>query len=169
MSHFFRILLVIGFLSVIAGPANAQDEDWRVATHPDYHVALVKRVDDVFVAIYASKKPSQFGSPLLMETVLAPCGENKPLSLHSTEAIFVSGPTVQERSKEIREAIESFLKGGKSTCNLADDLEQRFFVSFEKAYAATDAILVEAGIFPLMVSSPGSEDMSDDNAKEETE
>lgn len=169
MSQFFRILLAMAFLSVIAGPANAKDQDWQVATHPDYHVAMVKQVDDVFVAIYASKKPSQFGSPLLMETVLAPCGEKKPLSLHSTQAIFVSGVTVQARSKEIWEALESFLEGGQSTCNLAEDIEPRFFVRFEAAYAATDAILVEAGILPLTELSPGSEDMSDDHVDKEAE
>jgi hypothetical protein len=162
-------MLAIGFLSVIAGPANAKDQDWQVATHPDYHVAMIKQVDDVIVAIYASKEPSQFGSPLLMETVLAPCGEKKPLSLHSTQAIFLFGATVQARSKEIGEALESFLEGGQSTCNLAEDIEPRFFVRFEAAYAAADAILVEAGILPLTELSPDSEDTSDDNGDRETE
>ena len=169
MNQIIRILLAIGFLSAIAGPAIAKEDDWQVATHADYHVAMVKQVDDVFVAIYASKKPSQFGSPLLMETVLAPCSEKKPLSMHSTQAVFVSGVTVQERSREIRETLESFLEGGKNTCFLAEDIETRFFVRFEAAYAATDAILVEAGVFPLAELSPGSEENSNDNAKEKIE
>lgn len=60
------------------------------------------------------------------------------------------GATVDERSKEVREALETFFESKRGTCDLAGELEQRFFIRFEDAYTATDAILVEAGIFPLI-------------------
>ena len=146
-----RIPIALGILCAAMSTvsANAQDEKWHVGQHPDYHVALVKQVDDVFVAIYVSKEPSAYATPLLMETVLAPCGDTGPLSLHSTRALIVLGETVEDRMTEIRAALDQFFERGQSTCDLADDLEERFFVRFEDAYAATDAILVEAGIFPL--------------------
>lgn len=145
----YRSALALICMIICASPAFAQEERWQVGQHPDYHVAMVKQVDDVFVAIYVSKEPSIYMSPVLMETVLAPCGETGPLSLHGTEAIMTFGPTAEDRSKEVRDALERFFERGQSTCDLASDLEERFFNRFEDAYAATDAILVEAGIFPL--------------------
>ena len=138
-------------ISVIAcaSPADAQEERWQVGQHPDYHVAMVKQVDDVFVAIYVSREPSIYMSPVLMETVLAPCGETGAVSLHGTEAIMTFGPTAKDRSKEVRDALDQFFERGQSTCDLASNLEERFFNRFEDAYAATDAILVAVGIFPL--------------------
>ncbi|MGE5952312.1 MAG: hypothetical protein ACM308_01635 [Qipengyuania vulgaris] len=145
----YRSALALISMIICSVPAYAQEERWQVGQHPDYHVAMVKQVDDVFVAIYVSKEPSIYMSPVLMETVLAPCGETGPISLHSTEAIMTFGPTAEDRSKEVRDALDDFFERGQSTCDLANDLEERFFNRFEDAYAATDAILVEAGIFPL--------------------
>ncbi len=157
----FASLLVASL--IFAVPAGAQEEKWQVGQHPDYHVAMVKQVDQVLVAIYVPKKPTMYGTPLLMETVLAPCGEKKPISMHATEALLVFSTTAEERLSEVRDALHTFLEGGKASCKLADNIEERFFHRFDEAYAATDAILVEAGVLPL--ADPFSEDENRDGAK----
>lgn len=153
--------------SIFAAPVNAQEEKWQVGQHPDYHVAMVKQVDQVLIAIYVTKKPSIYGTPLLMETVLAPCGTKKPISMHGTKALMAFGKTPEQRSREVRDAVESFLEHGKSSCKLANNIEERFFNRFEEAYAATDAILVKAGVFPL--SDPLTEGGDQDDAKGQVE
>ena len=169
MMQISRMVFAAFLLSAFALPATAEDEKWHVGQHPDYHVALVKQVDEVFVAIYVSKEPSKYMSPVLMETILAPCGEEKPISLHSTKALMVLGETLEERMKVVRENLESFFERGQGTCNLAADLEQRFFNRFEDAYAATDVILVEAGIFPLSDPFAATEELDDGNVEKEND
>ena len=117
--------------------------------HPDYPVAMVKHVDDVTIAIYVSKEPSPFASPIILETMLSPCGEKKPIAMHASQAIIALGTSVEERRQEVREVLDAVFERGRASCKLAADLEERFFRKFEETYAATDAILVEAGIFPL--------------------
>mgnify|MGYP003638635671 CR=1 FL=1 len=148
MKKLIGFLFALGYLSIFGSPAIAQEETWQVGRNDEYHVAMVKQVDEVFVAIFVAKKPSIYGSPLLMETMV-PCGDKKPMSFHSTEAVMAFGLTAEERLKQVREALEAFFENSRSTCKLADGIEQQFFKRFEDAYIATDAILVDAGVFPL--------------------
>jgi hypothetical protein len=157
------MLVLAALCSSIGMGVRAQEPVWKVGAHPDYHVAMVKQVDDVIVAIYVSKEPAIYASPLILETVLAPCSEEKPLSMHVNEAIFAFGKTSEDRKAEVRLTLESFFESGKKKCILADDIDVRFFRRFDEAYAAADEILVEAGVFPLTDPDADLEERSEDD------
>lgn len=141
-------LLFFGIFTV-PNAANAQAEEWFVGSHPDYHAAMMRDVDGIFVAIFVAKEPSIFLSPVLMETMAPACDTEKPIEMHRTEAIMTFGSTAQARLAEVRTAVQGFYDQSVRSCPIADDLEARFFHRFDDAYLATDALLVEAGIFPL--------------------
>lgn len=149
MTHWIKFLVLSVALVLTPTSALAQTDEWFVGSHPEYHAAMIRDIDGIFVAIYVAKEPSRFGSPLLMETVYPACGTSKPVEMHSTRAIMAVGETAQERLVEVRETVEFFLERATSDCSYPADLEARFFHRFDAAYLATDALLVEAGIFPL--------------------
>ena len=155
------LLVFIGLIAVQA-PASAQSDEWFVGSHPDYHAAMVRELDGLFVAVYVSKEPSIYASPVLMETVALACDTERPIEMHATEAIMVSGGTAAERLVEVRDAVQSFFDRSVESCSVADDLEERFFHRFDDAYLATDALLVEAGVFPL-ANGDGSDAELDDS------
>ncbi len=144
-----RVLVAAcGFLAVPIA-ANAQSEEWFVGSHPDYHAAMARDVDGIFVAFYVPKEPSIYASPVLMETLAPACDTEQPIEMHSTQAIMAFGPTAEERLAEVRNAVQGFFDRSVRSCPIADDLEARFFHRFDDAYLATDALVVDAGIFPL--------------------
>ncbi|WP_370176998.1 hypothetical protein [Alteriqipengyuania sp.] len=59
------------------------------------------------------------------------------------------GETAADRLTEVRQAVRSFFDRHVEDCPAAADLESRFFYRFDDAYLATDALLLEAGVFPL--------------------
>ncbi len=144
-----RILLYLFGLLAFNTAALAQTDKWFVGSHPDYHAALVRNLDGVFVAVYVTKQPSQFATPMLLETMAPTCDTKKPIEMHSTQAIMAFGATAEIRLAEARAAVEGFLDRSVRSCPIADDFETRFFHRFDDAYFATDALLVEAGVFPL--------------------
>ncbi|MEX0342101.1 MAG: hypothetical protein AB3N06_05905 [Erythrobacter sp.] len=144
-----RAMAAVCGLLMLPNAANAQSDEWFVGSHPDYHAAMVRDVDGFFVAVYVAKEPSIYASPLLMETLAPTCGAERPIEMHSTQAIMAFGPTAEERLAEVRTAVEDFFNRSVRSCPIADDFEARFFYRFDDAYLATDALLIEAEIFPL--------------------
>ncbi len=142
---------MIAVCGLLAAPnaANAQSDEWFVGSHPDYHAAMVRDLDGVIVAVYVAKEPSIYASPLLMETVAPACDAAQPVEMHGTQAIMAFGSTAEERLAEVRNAVQGFFDRSVESCPVADDFEARFFHRFDDAYLATDALLMEAGIFPL--------------------
>lgn len=136
----------------ISTSANAQTDEWFVGSHPDYHAAMIRDIDGVFIAIYVAKEPTIYGSPLLMETMAPACDTAKPISMHATQAIMAFGQTAEDRLVEVRSVVQNFYDRSVSECAVADDLEARFFHRFDDAYMATDRLLSKAGIFPLKES-----------------
>ena len=164
-----RVLIAaIGFFAVPSA-TFAQSDEWFVGSHPDYHAAMVRDIDGLFVAIYVAKKPSIYATPVLMETIAPACDTKRPIEMHSTEAIMAYGATATDRLAEVRDVVQNFFDRSVKSCPIADDLEVRFFHRFDDAYLATDALLVEAGIFPLSEdedverdsSATGQEDSSE--------
>ena len=92
-------------LLAVPNAAIAQSDEWFVGSHPDYHAAMVRDLDGIFVA--------------------------------------------EERLAEVRDVVQGFFDRSVESCPVADDFEARFFHRFDDAYLATDALLMEAGIFPL--------------------
>lgn len=146
-----RLHIMIALFALLATPTTlaAQSEEWFVGSHPEYHAAMVRDIDGIFMAIYVTKEPSIYASPLLMETIAPACVTERPIEFHSTEAIMANGATAAERLNEVRQVAQSFFDRSLEDCQIADDLESRFFYHFDDAYLATDELLVEAGIFPL--------------------
>ena len=144
-----RAMIAVCGLLAVPNAANAQSDEWFVGSHPDYHAAMVRDLDGVFVAVYVAKEPSIYASPLLMETLAPACNAAQPVEMHSTQAIMAFGPTAEERLAEVRSAVQGFFDRSVESCRVADDFEARFFNRFDDAYLATDALLMEAGIFPL--------------------
>ena len=136
-------------LLAVPNAAIAQSDEWFVGSHPDYHAAMVRDVDGIFVAVYVAKEPSIYASPLLMETLAPACDTAQPVEMHGTQAIMAFGPTAEERLAEVRDVVQGFFDRSVESCPVADDFEARFFHRFDDAYLATDALLMEAGIFPL--------------------
>ena len=149
MIRSLRVLLAACAFLAVPNAANAQSDEWFVGSHPDYHAAMVRDVDGIFVSVYVAKEPSIYASPLLMETLAPACDTEQPIEMHSTEAIMAFGPTAEERLAEVRNAIQDFFDRSVKSCPMADDLEARFFHRFDDAYLATDRLLIEAGVFPL--------------------
>ncbi|MDP4575157.1 hypothetical protein Q9K02_08425 [Qipengyuania sp. G39] len=148
MKGVLAILAALGLFTT-ASVASAQSDEWFVGTHPEYHAALVRDVDDVFVAIFVPKEPSIYASPLLMETMAPACDTKQPVGLHATMAIMAFGDSAEERLAEVRRTVQDFYDRSVRSCPPSDDFEVRFFHRFDDAYLATDKLLVEAGIFPL--------------------
>ncbi|MEG9268629.1 hypothetical protein [Qipengyuania sp. Mu-71] len=136
-------------LLAVPNAAIAQSDEWFVGFHPDYHAAMVRDLDGIFVAVYVAKEPSIYASPLLMETLAPACDTAQPVEMHGTQAIMAFGPTAEERLAEVRDVFQGFFDQSVESCPVADDFEARFFHRFDDAYLATDALLMEAGIFPL--------------------
>ncbi|WP_346031965.1 hypothetical protein [Erythrobacter westpacificensis] len=166
-----RLLITFAILALSATPTalTAQTDEWFVGSHPDYHGAMVRDIDGMFVAIYVAKEPSIYASPLLMETVVASCDTERPIELHSTSAIMADGATASERLDEVRRVVENFFDRSVEGCEVADDLESRFFYRFDDAYLATDGILVEAGIFPLSNEEAETGEESDNQTMDATD
>ena len=159
-------ILLTPFALLVASPTvSAQEDEWFVGSHPEYHAAMVRDIDGIFVAIFVAKEPSIYASPLLMETVVPSCDTSRPIELHGTQAIMADGETASERLIEVRRVVEGFFERATDGCEVAEDLEARFFYRFDDAYLATDDLLVEAGIFPLEEDGyqtgeePASQDM----------
>ena len=142
------VVLVACALLKVSNTAHAQAEEWLVGSHPEYHAAMVREVDGIFVAIFVPKEPSAYFSPVLMETMAPVCGSKQPIELHATEAIMAFGATPEDRLSEVRNAVQEFFDQRVKECPLTADFEERFFHRFDGAYMATDSLLVEAGIFP---------------------
>lgn len=136
-------------LLAVPNAAIAQSDEWFVGSHADYHAAMVRDLDGIFVAVYVAKEPSIYASPLLMETLAPACDTAQPVEMHGTQAIMAFGPTAEERLAEVRGVVQGFFDRSVESCPVADDFEARFFHRFDDAYLATDALLMEAGIFPL--------------------
>ncbi|MEL1250356.1 hypothetical protein [Aurantiacibacter gilvus] len=166
-----RLLISFAVFALSATPTalTAQTDEWFVGSHPDYHAAMVRDIDGIFVAIYVAKEPSIYASPLLMETVAASCDTERPIELHSTSAIMADGATASERLDEVRRVVENFFDRSVEGCEVADDLESRFFDRFDDAYLATDGLLVEAGIFPLGQDDEVSSEETDTQTMDATE
>ena len=160
MKQLLGLVATIGFL---AAPTTslAQSDEWFVGSHPEYHAAMVRETDGILVAVYVAKEPSIYASPVLMETIAPACDPERPIEMHSTEAILAFGATAADRLSEVRSAVQSFFDRSVKPCPVADDLEARFFHRFDAAYLATDALLVEAGIFPLGDGEDLDRDASD--------
>lgn len=146
---FLRLLVAACGLLTTSTAVNAQADEWFVGSHPDYHAAMVRDIDGIFVAIYVATEPSMYGSPLLMETNAPTCDTKMPISLHATEAIMAFGQTAEDRLIEVRSVVQAFYDQNVRECAATTDLEARFFHRFDDAYMATDRLLSEAGIFPL--------------------
>ena len=146
---FLQLIFAVCGLSAIPAAANAQTDEWFVGSHPDYHAAMVREIDDIFVAIYVTKEPSKYLSPLLIETMAPSCDTKKPVTLHSTEAIMAFGQTAEERLVQVKSVVQAFYDKNVNKCGVSDDLEARLFYRFDDAYMATDELLLDAGIFPL--------------------
>ena len=144
-----RAMIAVCGLLAFSATANAESDEWFVGSHPDYHAAMIRNLEGFFVAVYVAKEPSIYASPLLMETLSPACDAARPVELHSTEAIMAFGPTAEERLAEVRNAVQGFFDRSVESCPVANDFEARFFHRFDDAYLATDALLMEAGIFPL--------------------
>ncbi|QZD92843.1 hypothetical protein K3162_02010 [Qipengyuania xiapuensis] len=157
--------LVIAGLLATPNTLSAQDDEWFVGSHPDYHAAMVRDIDGLFVAVYVAKEPTIWGSPLLMETNEPVCDTKRPMSFHKTEAIMAFGKTATDRLEVVRQTVQGFFDSATKSCSVADDLEARFFHRFDDAYLATDALLVEAGIFPLSDESSEAAAKSEDTPK----
>ena len=78
-------------LLAVPNAAIAQSDEWFVGFHPDYHAAMVRDLDGIFVAVYVAKEPSIYASPLLMETLAPACDTAQPVEMHGTQAILAFG------------------------------------------------------------------------------
>ena len=143
-------VIVAGFLA-IATPslAHAQSDEWLLGSHPDYHAAMVRDIDGIFVAIFVAKEPTIYGSPLLMETMVPACDTKRPIGMHATEAIMAFEGTAEARLKTVRDTVQSFYETNVKPCPPSEGLEAKLFHRFDDAYLAMDAMLVEAEILPL--------------------
>ncbi|MXP46709.1 hypothetical protein GRI43_04780 [Altererythrobacter luteolus] len=146
-----RLSIFVSLFAFLVTPSavSAQEDKWFVGSHPEVHAAMVRDIDGIFVAIFVAKEPSIYASPLLMETVVPSCDTSRSIEMHSTRAIMADGETASERLIEVRRAVEDFFERSTEGCEIAENLEARFFYRFDDAYLATDGLLVEAGIFPL--------------------
>ena len=143
-------VIVFGFLA-IATPSlvHAQSDEWFLGSHPDYHAAMVRDIDGIFVAIFVAKEPTIYGSPLLMETMAPACDTKRPIGMHRTEALMAFEGTAEDRLKTVRDAVQSFYDTSVKPCPPSEGLEAKLFHRFDAAYLAMDAMLVEAEILPL--------------------
>ena len=144
-----RILVAACVFLAIPTAAIAQSDEWFVGSHPDYHAAMMQQIDGIFVVVYVAKEPSIYATPVLMETIAPACNTERPIELHGTTAVMAFGQTAEDRLAEVKSAVQRFIERSVGACPVADDFEARFFYRFDDAYLATDALLVEAGIFPL--------------------
>ncbi len=136
-------------LFAVQAPALAQTDEWFVGSHPEYHAAMIRDIDGVFVAIHAKKGDPLMASPVVMETNRPTCSTVRPIELHATEALMVFGSTPSERLVQVRTAVQYFFEKHAEDCPISANFEDRFFHRFDAAYLAIDALLVEAGIYPL--------------------
>ena len=159
--------LLAATLLVLAAPSalHAQSDEWFLGSHPDYHAAMVRDIDGIFVAIYVAKEPTIYGSPLLMETMAPACDTKKPIGMHATRAVMAFGETAEERLELVRDNVQSFYDMSVKPCPPSEGLEAKLFHRFDDAYLAMDAMLMEAEIFPL---SP-DEDLGLDKPEAEQE
>ncbi|NNC59039.1 MAG: hypothetical protein HKO05_03500 [Erythrobacter sp.] len=155
MRNFLAALVLL----VTSIAAYAQSDEWFLGSHPDYHAAMVRDIDGIFVALYVAKKPTVFGSPLLMETVAPACNTKRPIEMHETEAIMALGATPEDRLKVVRASVQRFYDSSVKPCPPTKDLETKLFHRFDDAYLAMDAMLIEANVFPLS----SDEDAGNDN------
>ena len=144
-----RALFAALGLLVASAVAHAQSAEWFLGSHPEYHAAMVRNTDGIFIAIYVAKKPSVFGSPLVMETMVPACDTKRPISMHKTQAIMALGASAEDRLNVVRSTVQSFYDMSVKPCPPVEGLEAKLFHRFDDAYLAMDAMLVEAKIFPL--------------------
>ncbi len=143
--------VIVAGLLVIACPSGiqAQSDEWFLGSHPDYHAAMVREIDGIFVAVFVAKEPTIYGSPLLMETMAPACDTKRPIGMHATQAIMAFGATPEDRLKVVRDTVQSFYDRSVKPCSPSEGLEAKLFHRFDAAYLAMDAMLVEADILPL--------------------